>query len=144
MKTKGNFMKSQTMEHEIVAMQAKIGQFKGKLSLPRNVEQGGTEKTGDSTNKQRQKRDKAWKKVPPKSDKPMTKKIRNKDFHWCKHHMAWTVHHPRDCKLKDVSTNARDATSPLTNVTKAAATFSAKSIVNLIRSIMGLSVDSDH
>ena len=75
-------MKSQTTEHEIVAMWAEIGQLKGKLAQSKNVEQAGNEKTGGGTNKQRQKRYEAWKKVPPKSDKPTTKKIGKKDFHW--------------------------------------------------------------
>ena len=68
MKTRGTFIKSQTMEHEVVAMRAEIGQLKGKLTLLKNVEQAGDEKTGGGTNKQCQKRDVAWKKIPPKSD----------------------------------------------------------------------------
>jgi len=96
MKTRGTFMKSQTTKHEILAMRAEIGQLKGKLVLSKDMEQAGNEKTGGGTNKQRQKRDEAWKKVPPKSDKPTTKKIGNKDFHWCEHYMAWTVHLPKD------------------------------------------------
>ena len=59
MKTKGTFMKSQVIEHEIVAMRAEMVQLKGKLALYKNVEQAGTEKTGEGTNKQRQKRDAA-------------------------------------------------------------------------------------
>ena len=90
MKTKGTFMKSQAMEHEIVARQAKLGQLKGKLALSKNVEQVDTEKPEGGTNKQRQKQNETWKKVPPKAGKPLTKKIKNKDFHWCNHHMAWT------------------------------------------------------
>ena len=87
-KTKMTFMESQVIEHEIVAMRAKMVQLKGKLALSKNVEQAGTKNTGDGTNKQRQKRDAAWKKVPPKSNEPTTKKIGKKDFHWCEHHMA--------------------------------------------------------
>ena len=137
-------MKSQTTEHEIVAMQAAIGQLKGKLALSKNVEQAGNEKTGGDTNKQRQKRDEAWKKVSPKSDESTTKKIGKKDFSWCEHHMEWTMHHPKDCKLKVASANPGNATAPTTNVTAAAATFSAKSIVNLIWSTMGLLADLDY
>ena len=44
MKTKGTFMKSQEIDHEIVAMKAKMVQLKGKLELSKNVEQAGTEK----------------------------------------------------------------------------------------------------
>ena len=58
--------------------------------------------------------------------------------------MAWTIHHPKDCKLKDASAKPGSATASTTNVTAAAATFLAKSIVNLIWSTMGLLADSDY
>ena len=111
MKTKGTFMKSQVIEHEIVAMIAKMMQLKGKLALSKNVEQAGTNKTGEGTNKQHQKRDATWKKVPPKANEPTTKKIGKKDFHWCKHHMAWTVHLPTNCRLNGVA-NANGSATP--------------------------------
>ena len=82
MKAKGTFMKSQTIDHEIVAMKANMVQLKGKLALSKNVKQVGTEKTGEGTNKQLQKKDAAWKKVPPKAGEPLTKRIRTKDFYW--------------------------------------------------------------
>ena len=137
-------MKSKVIEHEIVAMRAEMVQLKGKLAWSKNLEQAGSDKTGEGTNKQRQKRDATWKKVPPKENEPTTKKIGKKDFHWCEHHMAWTIHHPKDCKLKDATAKPGDTTAPPTNVTTVAATFSAKSIVNLIRSPMGLSADLDY
>ena len=59
MKTKVTFMKSQTMKHEIAAMRAEILHLKGKLTVSKNVDQAGTEKTGCGTNKQRQKRNEA-------------------------------------------------------------------------------------
>ncbi len=89
-------MKSQAIEHVIVAMRTEMVQLKSKLALSKNVEQAGNKNTGEGTNKHRQKRDAAWKKVPPKAGKPLTKSIRAKDFHWCKHHMAWNVHLPMD------------------------------------------------
>ena len=43
----------------------------------------------------------AWKKVPPKSGEPTTKKIlidgKHKDYHWCQHHLKWTIHKPSEC-----------------------------------------------
>jgi hypothetical protein len=149
MKTKGTFMKSQVIEHEIVAMRAKMVQLKGKLALSKNVEQAGTENTGEGTNKQRQKRDAARKKVPPKSNEPTTKKIGTKDFHWCKHHMAWTVHLPADCRLSG-ATNAQGLATPTTTnlppagITAAAATFTAESIMSLLGSSVGMAEDSDY
>ena len=126
MKTKGMFMKSQAMEHEIVAMRAQLEQLKGKFALSNNVKQVGTEKPERDTNKQYHKQNEAWKKVPPKAGKPLTKKIKNKDFHWCKHCMAWTMHLPTDCRLKDRAKPSNTASPPLTNVTPAATTFSAE------------------
>ena len=65
MTTNGTLMKSQAIAHKIVAMKAEMVQMKGKLALSKNVEQAGTEKMGEGTNKQHQKKDAAWKKVPP-------------------------------------------------------------------------------
>jgi hypothetical protein len=149
MKTKGNFMKSQVIEYEIVAMRSKMVQLKGKLALSKNVDQAGTKKTGRGTNKQCQKRDAAWKKVPPKAGKPLTKSIRAKDFHWCEHHMAWTVHLPADCRLNvpakaNGSATPTNANPPPTGATAAAATFTAEGIMSLIGSTMGLAEDLDY
>ena len=149
-KTKGTLMKSQVIEHEIVAMKAKMVQLKGKLALSKNVEQAGIDKNREGTNKQRQKRDAAWKKVPPKSNEHTTKKIGKKDFHWCEHHMAWTVHLPADCRLNGAPANANGFTTPTnanpppTGVTAAAATFTPKSIMSLLGSSVGLAEDSDY
>ena len=105
----------------------------------------GTNKTGEGTNKQRQKQDEAWKKVPPKAGKLSTKKIRNKEFHWCKHHMAWTMYPSTDCRLKDGANPSDSAVAPPpTNVTTAAATFFAESIMDLIGSSMGLTANLDY
>ena len=125
MKTKGKFMKAQEIDHEIVAMKSNIVQLKGKLALSKNVEQAGTEKTGEGTKKQRQKRDEAWKKVPPQPGEPLTKQIRNKDFHWCIHHMAWTVHKPSDCRLSGTTPATGPAAPTNTNPTPIAATAAA-------------------
>jgi hypothetical protein len=59
MKTKGTFMKSQAINHEIVAMKAEMVQLKGKLAFSNDVEQAGTEKKGECTKKQYQKKDEA-------------------------------------------------------------------------------------
>ena len=42
MKTKDTFMKSQVIEHDIVAMRVEMVQLKGKLALSKNVEHAGT------------------------------------------------------------------------------------------------------
>ena len=57
MKAKGTFMKTQTIDHKIMAMKAEMVQLKGKLALSKNVEQAGTEKKGEGTKRQYQKKD---------------------------------------------------------------------------------------
>jgi hypothetical protein len=42
---------------------------------------------------------KSWKKIPPKSGDSKEKKQGDYTYHWCKHHMAWTIHKPADCRL---------------------------------------------
>jgi hypothetical protein len=147
MKTKGTFMKSQAIDHEIVAMKAKMVDLKGKLALSKNVEQSGTDKKGDGIKKQRQKKDKAW--LPPQAGEPLTKQIRNKDFHWCVHHMAWIVNWPSDCRLSGTTQVAGSATptnanTPPTGVTAASATFTAENILDMLGSSLGVLDDSDY
>ena len=149
MKTKGTFMKSQAINHEIVAMRAKMVQLKGKLALSKTVEQAGTEKTGKGTKKQCQKKDEAWKKVSPQAGEPLIKQIQNKNFHWCVHHMAWTVHKPLDCRLRGTAPATSSAAPTNTNptsiaATAAAATFTAKSIMSLLGRSLGVTEGLDY
>ncbi len=96
---------------KIVAMAAEIKSLKGQLKLnPKLAEiadkKEEAKKSGkkmqnkkDTSNKREQKKDGAWKKVPPKSGNPKEEKQGDYTYHWCKHHMAWTVHKPTDCRL---------------------------------------------
>jgi hypothetical protein len=117
--------------------------------MSKNVEQAGTDKKGDDTKKKKQKKDEEWKKIPPKAGEPVTKHIRNKDFHWCEHHMAWTVHRPSDCRLSGSTQVAGSATptsantSP-TSVMAASATLTAESILGMLGSSLGALDDSDY
>ena len=143
MKTKGKFMKSQAIDHKIVTMKDKMVQLKGKQAMSKNVEQAGTKKTGEGTNKQLQKKDAAWKKVPPQASELLTKRIKNKDFHWFKHHMAWTVHLPTDCRLNGAAPatgygTPTNTNPPPTEVMEAAATFTAESIMSLLERSLGM------
>jgi hypothetical protein len=47
----------------------------------------------------------AWKKIPPKSGQPSTKKMnvdgKHKVYYWCPHHLEWTIHtihKPSECR----------------------------------------------
>ncbi len=53
----------------------------------------------DRTNKRFQKQDEEWKKVPPKDNEPKQKQVSTKTFHWCIHHMKWTIHKPDNCDI---------------------------------------------
>ncbi len=98
-------------DKKIVAMAAEIKSLKGQLKLnPKLAEiadkKEEDKKSGkktrnkkDTSNKREQKKDEAWKKVPPKSGDPKEKKQGDYTYHWCEHHMAWTVHKPADCRL---------------------------------------------
>jgi hypothetical protein len=47
----------------------------------------------------KQKKDEAWKKVPPKEGKKKEKVHDKHTYHWCVHHMAWTMQSPSECRL---------------------------------------------
>jgi hypothetical protein len=44
----------------------------------------------------------AWKKIPPKSGEPSTKRMyvdrKYKVYYWCPNHLEWTIHKPSECK----------------------------------------------
>jgi hypothetical protein len=46
-----------------------------------------------------QKKDEAWKNEPPKDGEKHEKEVGKYTYHWCEHHMAWTVHKPANCLL---------------------------------------------
>lgn len=145
MMNKGQWIVEASKKDEIVAMQAQIDDLKGKLTLADKTKaaiEGGTAKTNG---KEFQKKDEAWKKTPPAAGEPRTKKIRNKVFHWCEHHMAWTMHKTDECRLRpgysDAATNvttpvaAAATESATTNVTPQAMT--AEAILGRLESAIG-------
>jgi hypothetical protein len=70
----------------------------------------------NTSNKKDQKRDETWKPVPPKEHEKKEKQVGKYTNNWCKHHMAWTVHKPSDCKLgkkhKDNQRKDRNKANP--------------------------------
>jgi hypothetical protein len=42
---------------------------------------------------------KSGRKKPPKEGEKHKKEVGKYTYHWCEHHMAWTVHKPADCLL---------------------------------------------
>ena len=49
--------------------------------------------------KEKQKKDKAWKKITLSPNNPEEKVANNITYHWCIHHMPWTIHKPKDCRF---------------------------------------------
>ena len=118
-------------------MVAKIKDLKGKLKLTLAIaskqKKDGNKSTGgrkkktknkkNTSNKQHQKTDEAWKKVPPKDGEAKQKVIKEKTYHQCKHHMAWTIHSPKECNL---GTSRKETTKPKSY----AATTNAAMVIN--------------
>ncbi len=138
MTTKGKFNISMPVKEEIIAMQAKLVQLKGKLTLAESIKKAADVDTKIKTsNKTRQKADEEWKKIPLGAGEPSVKKIKNKDFHWCIHHMAWTVHLPDKCCLRPNTTAIAPSPSAATAVAASATAKSAESILSRIESALG-------
>jgi hypothetical protein len=68
---------------------------------------------------------KSWKKIPPKSGNPKEKKQGDLTYHWCEHHMAWTIHKPADCRLGKKHKEEQKPAIHANSVTVAAAAATA-------------------
>jgi hypothetical protein len=129
-----------------------IADVRGKLNLAPNLEnnkkkknnkakdkdderftRGGDNKKKkdkkDTCNKKNQKLKEVWKRVPPKEGAAKEEIVKEKTYHWCKHHMAWGIHPPRDCCLglsrKDPQRAPQLVTATATAVTIASPSFAA-------------------
>jgi hypothetical protein len=111
LKTKGLWGAKSPDNKKIVTMTAALNALKGQLKLDPKLNAIANErkKKGDKRDKKKnkkntynqreQKKDEAWKKEPPKDGEKHEKEVGKYTYHWCKHHMAWTVHKPADCLL---------------------------------------------
>jgi hypothetical protein len=94
-------------------MTAAINDLKGQLKLlpqlaavvakgdkDRKKKKGQKNKNKKNTSDRvKQKKDEAWKMVPPKDDEKHEREHNGCTYYWCVHHMAWTMHPPKDCCL---------------------------------------------
>jgi len=104
-------------EEKIVAMQAELTALKGQFALGPKLraaagnkdgakknddekgDQGGKKKNKKNTaNKRKQKENEKWQCVPPKDGESQKKKVKDRTFYWCKHHMCWGGHKEKECK----------------------------------------------
>ncbi len=113
MRVEGTWMVQSAEEKKIIALTAELKEVKGALALSKPLlekfKTGGTQNQGGEKkekkknrkpkgNKEQQKKDEQWKKKAPKDGEPKTKKHNKQTYHWCIHHMAWTVHTPEECR----------------------------------------------
>jgi hypothetical protein len=111
--TKGTWGARSPDHNKIIAMTAAINGLKGQLKFSPQLAAAGGKNNGDGKSKKgqkmrnrkntsdhvKQKKDKAWRKVPPK-DGEKKEKVHDKcTYHWCMHHIAWTMHSPSKCCL---------------------------------------------
>ncbi len=111
LKTKGLWGAKSPDNKKIVAMTATLNVLKGQLKLDPKLSANANEgkKKGDKKDKKKnkkntynqweQKKDEAWKEEPPKDSEKREKEVGKYTYHWCEHHMAWTVHKPTGCLL---------------------------------------------
>jgi hypothetical protein len=109
--TKGTWGAKSPDDDKIIAMTAAFDTLKGQLKLSPQLAAAGGKNNGkpkkgqktrnkkNTSDRVKQKKDEAWKKVPPKEGKKKEKVHNKRTYHWCVHHMAWTMHSPSECRL---------------------------------------------
>jgi hypothetical protein len=114
-KTKGTWGAKSPGDEKIVAMLAALNALKGHLKPDdklgdvingkgkgKGKGKSGNKKTKNKKNtgnKAKQKENETWKKVPPKDGDKKSKEVGKYTYLWCKHHMAWCMHKPSECRL---------------------------------------------
>jgi hypothetical protein len=118
----------QETDTHVVALAAEVEKLKGQLKLAPALKKHaspdwrkmdgkgnvkpkvGTKTKNKKNNRDRreQVRDEAWKKTAPAEGEPSTKKVKDKTYHWCIHHMAWTIHTSSECRLGSTRVNAQN------------------------------------
>ncbi len=154
LKTKGLWGAKSPDNKKIVAMTTNLNVLKGQLKLDPKFSTIANEgkKKGNKRNKkknkkntynqQEQKKDEAWKKEPPKTGEKCEKEVGKYTYHWCKHHMAWTVRKPTDCLLgKQHKQDQRKKPQKANSATFAAA--AATAVNPQFAALMALTADLD-
>ncbi len=130
---------------KIVAMAPQINALKGHLKVDKHLKEAlnndmKMQNKKNRGNRNRQKEDKVWKRIPPKDGSKKSKEVGKHTYHWCEHHMAWCMHLPSKCCLGKQCKEEQTPTVGGNSITYATA---AASIANsqfqaLIASITGL------
>jgi hypothetical protein len=120
---------------KIVAMAAEINNLKGQLKLAPKLAALAERKDKDDKKEgkmKQNKKDRSNKKLKRKMSRGIKCRPRKKNprkrntgtipFHWCKHHMAWTIHKPDACLLGKQRKEEQQSTYHVHTATVAAAT----------------------
>ena len=78
----------------------------------------------------------AWKDVPPKEGESHTKKVDDKEYHWCDEHLAWGVHTEDDCDLKKKREKARASAKSIAPKGKQKKSSSSSAYASALTSIL--------
>lgn len=95
-------------DERFVAMETTIRLLQERLT------QGGQGARGSNKKNKRNDAAHAWKKIKPKANETQTKVFSGRTYHWCRHHEAWTMHHPDECTLGNphLATGTANAPQP--------------------------------
>jgi hypothetical protein len=145
LRQKGQWGAKSPDNEKIVAMAAQLNALKGHLKVDKHLQDtlNDDKKTWNKKNKgnkNRQKEEEVWKKIPLKDGNKKSKEVGKHTYHWCEYHMAWCMHLLSECHLGKQCKEEQRPTVRATSATYAAA---VASIVNpqfqaLIASIAGL------
>ncbi len=103
----------------------------------------GTSWSRDPQEFQQTEEDEAWKKELPKDGQKREKEVGKYTYHWCEHHMAWTMHKPANCLLgkqhkEDQKKKPQKAVTDSATFAAAAATAVNPQFATLMASIANL------
>lgn len=89
-------------EEKIVALQSQINSLKNKKEGEQQPRNNSSNESKNKKNKKDDKKQKPkvedWMLAAPKSGEPSTKRVNNKDWHWCSKHAKWCLHTTEQCK----------------------------------------------
>ncbi len=132
-------------DKKIVALATQLNALKGHVKVDKHLKDAindykKTLNKKNKGNKNRQKEDEVWKKIPPKDGNKKSKQVGKHTYHWCEHHMVWCMHLPSECHL---SKQCKEKQTPTVGATSATYAAAVASITNpqfqaLIASITGL------
>jgi hypothetical protein len=127
-------------DDEIVALKAELEAMK------KSPKRAGND-SGNSDAKQKKTK---WMFVRPKDGEPKTKKVNDKDYHWCDgkddaHKPKWVRHHPSDCGRREpTAAGATDGANPPAVPTPAPAPAPTASSTNPPWTTVMMATLSDH